>query len=135
MARTVLVLLGLFSLSLANHIDLNSYTFSASLSSEIGQGDDYQLYWNINRTGDPTTSIISFAVRVRTTGWVGLGVSPTGDMTGSDVVIGWVNEGDLFLHVRLRFRSDCMPANQYYLIHYLVFEGGSTCTCVCVTAV
>ena len=104
MARTaVLVLLGLFSLSLAELIDLNSYTFSATLSSEIGQGDDYQLYWNINRTGDPLTSTVSFAVRVRTTGWVGLGVSPTGGMAGSDVVIGWVNDqGDHFLHVRTR---------------------------------
>ena len=113
MARTTvhaLVLLVLFSLAIAadhnfsnytfSNYTFSNYTFSATPSNEIGQGDTYQLYWNIDRTGDPLTSTISFAVRVRTTGWVGLGISPTGDMTGSDVVIGWVNDqGDYFMKV------------------------------------
>ena len=34
---------------------------------------------------------ISFAVHVNTTGWVGFGLSPNGQMPNSDVVIGWVD--------------------------------------------
>jgi len=52
----------------------------------------YKLYWNISLDArDPTNGIISFAAEVETDGWVGCGISPTGDMIGSDVIIGWVN--------------------------------------------
>ncbi len=45
---------------------------------------------------------IRFAVNVSTTGWVGLGLSPTGGMPSSDIVIGWVNdEGQAFLNVSI----------------------------------
>ena len=72
------------------------YPFSAVLlDNENGY---YALYWNFTRS----TETIYFAVNVRTTGWVGFGLSPDGQMTGSDVVIGWVaNDGTGYLHVRI----------------------------------
>ena len=70
-----------------------TYRFSATLDPN-GQ---YQLYWNYNLTA----GTISFAVRVQTTGWVGFGLSPNGQMPGSDVVIGWVDSnGGVHFHVR-----------------------------------
>ena len=48
---------------------------------------DYTLYW----TFDNDAGNITFAVRVRTTGWVGFGLSPNGQMPQSDVVIGWID--------------------------------------------
>ena len=70
-----------------------TYRFSATLDPN-GQ---YQLYWNYNLTA----GTISFAVRVHTTGWVGFGLSPNGQMPGSDVVIGWVDSnGGVHFHVR-----------------------------------
>ena len=39
--------------------------------------------------------------KVATTGWIGLGFSPTGFMPNSDVVIGWVKNGDGYLSVRV----------------------------------
>ena len=66
-----------------------AYSFSATLS------EGYELYWNYNLTA----RTISFAVRVNTTGWVGFGFSPNGQMPGSDVVIGWVDESKVFFHV------------------------------------
>ena len=70
-----------------------AYRFSATLDPN-GQ---YELYWNYNLTA----GTISFAVRVQTTGWVGFGLSPNGQMPGSDVVIGWVDSnGGVHFHVR-----------------------------------
>ena len=58
----------------------DTYRFSMELHP------NYSLFWNFDRA----TQNISFAVRVRTTGWVGFGLSPNGQMPQSDVVIGWV---------------------------------------------
>ena len=49
--------------------------------------DSYWLYWNFSKTAEE----IKFAVRVKTTGWIGFGLSPNGQMPGSDVVIGWMD--------------------------------------------
>ena len=69
--------------TLGTHDRSATYRFSATLDPN-GQ---YDLYWSYNLT----EQTISFAVCVQTTGWVGFGLSPNGQMTGSDVVIGWVD--------------------------------------------
>ena len=91
-AVVVTVFLGIPAPLLAQ--DISSYPFSATLS----ESPLYQLYWSY----DNAEESVSFLVRVETTGWVGLGLSPNGGMIGSDVVIGWVddNSGDAFFHVR-----------------------------------
>jgi len=76
--------------------NLTSYRFNTTLYSDVS-GGLYELYWNFN----PEAGTIYFAVRVHTTGWVGLGLSPSGQMPSSDVVIGWVdNSGGVHFHVR-----------------------------------
>ena len=90
----VLVLLLLVTQSSAQPpiVDLSStYQFNASLHER------YMLYWSFNN--DAQT--IRFAVRVRTTGWVGFGISPNGQMPQSDVVIGWVDNGRSYFDVSL----------------------------------
>ena len=70
----------------------DQYNFQAVLDRE----GLYELYWSY----DLEEETISFAVRVKTEGWVGFGLSPNGQMPGSDVVIGWVdNQGNAYLHV------------------------------------
>ena len=73
------------------------YPFSVVL---LDSGDEfYQLHWNFTRS----TQSIYFAVNVSTTGWVGFGLSPDGQMTGSDVVIGWVaDDGNAYFHVSMK---------------------------------
>ena len=67
------------------------YRFSSQL-----KGDDYVVHWNF----DTDTRNISFAVRVRTTGWIGFGLSPNGQMPNSDVIVGWVDtNGQATIHV------------------------------------
>ena len=88
------------------HADLeflsSKYTFSSTLSEKVGLGDDYKLFWSIDKQAET----ISFAVMVRTTGWVGFGLSPNGGMVNSDVVIGWVtNEGMTKFSVSLAWIS------------------------------
>ena len=59
----------------------------------------YHLKWN----SDEDQHKITFLVEVETRGWVGFGLSPNGGMTGSDVVIGWVDGGGKgHLHVSLK---------------------------------
>ena len=83
MRISVVLLLLLVERSLAVHDLSASYPFRLKLH------DRYTLYW----TFDNEAQNITFAVRARTTGWVGFGISPNGQMPQSDVVIGWVDAG------------------------------------------
>ncbi|XP_065897525.1 putative DBH-like monooxygenase protein 2 isoform X2 [Dysidea avara] len=69
------------------------------------------------------------AVRVQTTGWIGLGFSPNGQMPGSDVVIGWVdNTGKRFLQDRFAFTRTTpqYDASQDWKLTGAGEEGGYT---------
>ena len=76
--------------------DFSNYPFKATLNT-AENGGLYELYWNFDNDAEN----ISFAVRVETTGWVGFGLSPNGQMPNSDMVVGWVtDDGDIVFHVR-----------------------------------
>ena len=69
------------------------YTYSVRLDTE----GHYTMFYSY----DEVSSVLRIAVRVQTTGWIALGISPNGQMPGSDVVIGWVDEsGTPFLQVK-----------------------------------
>ena len=55
-----------------------------------------KLYWTV----DWNIEAVSFAVEAETTGWVGFGFSGSGQMAGSDIVIGWVKDNRGYLKVR-----------------------------------
>nr|XP_032817550.1 DBH-like monooxygenase protein 1 homolog [Petromyzon marinus] len=59
-------------------------TTNLTLSAVLAP-DDFHLSWAFD------SDQIVLEARVRTRGWVGLGLSSTGMMAGSDVVIGWVD--------------------------------------------
>ena len=60
----------------------------------------YLLCWKV----DWSDRSITFSAKVATTGWIGLGFSPTGFMPNSDVIIGWVKDGQGYLKVE----SSCL---------------------------
>ena len=91
----VVVYVCLFGLAAGDH-HLADYPFRVTLNTEE-RGGLYQLFWRF----DNEAETIEFAVRVQTTGWVGFGLSPNGQMPNSDVVIGWVENSEAFLHVSL----------------------------------
>ena len=53
---------------------LGTHDLSSTYPFRLDLHDNYTLYW----TFDNVAQNITFAVRVRTTGWVGFGVSPNG---------------------------------------------------------
>ena len=69
----------------------------------------YQLHWNV------TGHRINFAVRVETSGWVGFGISPTGLMLDSDVVMGFVDNNTQVatLQVSMLFACDNIYTVRY----------------------
>ena len=68
------------------------YTYNVQLDNE----GRFKMFYSY----DLNLSILRIAVLVETTGWIGLGISPNGQMPGSDVVMGWVDRsGQAFLQV------------------------------------
>jgi len=59
-------------------------------NNQVMLDDLYTLFWTVK--GSFPSGSIDFALQVETTGWVGLGFSPNGDMIGSDVIIGIGNK-------------------------------------------
>ena len=97
LTTVLLLFLSLPVLAFCRNNELYSaYQFNVTLHQ-----DRYWLYWSFSKD----TQVIRFAVRVRTTGWIGLGLSPNGQMPGSDVVIGWIDESSRYFHVRLCDRN------------------------------
>ena len=47
----------------------------------------YDLHWSVQDDEN-----ITFAVRVKTTGWIGFGLSVNGNFFGSDVIMGWIDD-------------------------------------------
>ena len=78
--------------------DHSSLELSRRYDHELQLDDDgrYKMFYSY----DVDDKTIRIAVQVQTTGWIGFGFSPNGGMTGSDVVIGWVDKfGYAFLQV------------------------------------
>ncbi|XP_078677954.1 DBH-like monooxygenase protein 1 [Branchiostoma floridae x Branchiostoma belcheri] len=67
--------------------DSGDFTHQAALD----EYDRYILLWKFD------SDTITFEAHVQTTGFIGLGFSPNGGMTGSDVIIGWVKDGQAYL--------------------------------------
>lgn len=63
----------------------------------VDLNNDYRILWNI------FGQEITFEVQVRTLGYVGLGFSNDGRLPGSDVVIGWVSQGQVHFQVSAIF--------------------------------
>ena len=85
-----LLLAAAMQLAASAHNLEEEYRFSAVLD------DGYRLHWNF----DLEQQTVAFAINVSTTGWIGFGLSPNGQMPQSDVVIGWVdNDGTTTFHV------------------------------------
>nr|XP_018667907.1 DBH-like monooxygenase protein 1 homolog [Ciona intestinalis] len=53
-----------------------------------------KLYWKY------TDTHITFELHGQTTGWIGIGFSPTGGMRGADIIVGWVKNGNAVISDR-----------------------------------
>ena len=103
--------------------DLSSYPQSKVLE------DGFEAFWSF----DEANSVLHMASKVRTDGWVGLGFG-RGAMAGSDVVLGWVEEGGGY-HFTDRFADSNGVPGVDDSFHYFEIsvhggvcdEGGGSC--------
>ena len=78
-----------------------------SFSTYLEQNHQFRLYWNLLEN-----DIIEFGIEANTTGWIAIGLSPTGGMPYSDIMLGWVddNDGTVTLQDRYVEGSDGRPS-------------------------
>ncbi|XP_066271541.1 DBH-like monooxygenase protein 1 homolog [Branchiostoma lanceolatum] len=88
------------------------YGGSASAASDLphhevlDENGDFVLSWTFD------DEQIEFEARVKTRGWLGLGLSPNGGMPGSDIVIGWVKDGQAYLTDRYAEEKALPPEDE-----------------------
>ena len=93
----VFVFLATFHSSVSADL-LSEYAHHVVLDAE----QKMKLFWTI----DWDMEKVSFAIEAETTGWVGFGFSTrSGQMIGSDVVIGWVKDNKGYLTVRVILKN------------------------------
>lgn len=87
---------------------------------------DYRLLWSLG----PGPQDITFELQVKTLGYVGFGFSKDGRMAGADMVIGWVDHGQVYFQVRNIYipRNCVLKQNAfrlssfYYIAHKETFD-------------
>ncbi|CAH1233728.1 MOXD1 [Branchiostoma lanceolatum] len=72
----------------------------------LDENGDFLLSWTFD------DEQIEFEARVKTRGWLGLGLSPNGGMPGSDIVIGWVKDGQAYLTDRYAEEKALPPEDE-----------------------
>lgn len=57
----------------------------------------FHFFWKVDKTKEQ----IVFRIEVETKGYVAVGLSTNGGMAGSDIAIGWIKNGKVYLQVRV----------------------------------
>jgi hypothetical protein len=92
-----LIFLALGSCAYAALVPLRpSENYTHALDADQSDQDQYKLFWKL--IGDDE---VQFETHCKSTGWVGIGLSPNGGMVGSDIAVGWVSNGKAYLKVDL----------------------------------
>jgi len=77
-----------------------SESYTHSLEVDEDDPNLYRVFWKLVEN----EKSIQFEIHCKTTGWVGFGLSPNGDMTGADIAMSWVDSsGKAFLLVKTFF--------------------------------
>jgi len=71
--------------------------YTHSLVVDEDEPNRYQIFWRLVGNDE----YIEFELHCNTTGWVGFGLSPNGDMPGADIAIGWVENDSGKVHLRV----------------------------------
>ncbi|CAF1008830.1 unnamed protein product [Brachionus calyciflorus] len=81
----MIFLLNIFFLIFGTTLSAPKTTETYSNSLILREPDEFYLYWNYNETD------IVIETHAKTSGWSSFGISPTGGMDNSDVVVSWIN--------------------------------------------
>ncbi|XP_066258643.1 MOXD1 homolog 2 [Euwallacea similis] len=88
--QRLLTVLSAFLTCFASSVWTARWSHSTYLSPE------YRLLWSLG----PGPQDITFELQVKTLGYVGFGFSRDGRMAGSDMVVGWVDQGQVYFQDR-----------------------------------
>ena len=101
-----MLLLALFTVQATQQVASGSYyppwEEDFAYYSFIDSDDEYALYWNLFNE-----SHLEIGLEVRTSGWIGFGLSANGQMPNADIVIGWIDPDDGEVHLESRFVHTC----------------------------
>ena len=104
----ILTVYGIFCGAVPSHRALKplepSEDYTYSLVVDEDEPMVYQLFWKLVDNDE----YIQFEVHCQSTGWVGFGLSPNGDMPGADIAIGWVDDDDGKAHLKV-FNKYLLP--------------------------
>lgn len=92
-------------------VDAARWSHSAYLSP------DYRLLWSLG----PGPQDITFEIQVRTLGSVGFGFSRDGRMAGADMVVGWVDQGQVHFQVIKSYELFKFIVYTPTLIDYIIY--------------
>ena len=85
----LIILFSVFGVLYAHHNEWEHHTV-------IDSRGIYHVSWR----KDDIAEEITFLVEVKTRGWIGFGISPTGAMINSDLIIAWIDDnGKTHFHV------------------------------------
>ena len=99
-SQTLFVALYVIYIIITTVIDSESYDDwydEFEFDTFIDGDEKYQVFWN----PDQDSCMIEFGLAVEYDGWVGFGISESGGMTQSDIVVGWIKDNG---HVELQNR-------------------------------
>jgi len=105
-----------------NAIDSNTYFVN---SATLMAPDQYLLYWNYTNTD------ITFKAVVKSSGWVGFGLSPNGGMAYSDLIVAYLNQ-DLSNNFSNRYVGSVSslpkinPIQYWSMLYYSQMNGYTT---------
>uniref|UniRef100_A0A182KH92 DOMON domain-containing protein n=1 Tax=Anopheles christyi TaxID=43041 RepID=A0A182KH92_9DIPT len=68
---------------------LSAVAAAAHWDHAVDLDENYRLLWSLSQQD------ITFEVQARTSGYVGLGFSTDGTIYGADIIIGWVENGQV----------------------------------------
>lgn len=80
----------------------------------VDLNDDFRMLWYIREQE------ITFEIQVRTLGYVGLGFSRDGKIFGSDIAIGWVDQGQA--HFQVSFIKLEIICFNIFLKSFIIFS-------------
>ena len=70
---------------------------------------------------------ISFTLSINTSGWIGFGLSPNGNMIGADMVVGGVGTGGIYFTVSPRHTLEPLTHFSHTLLHPMKLSGVFRC--------
>lgn len=115
----------------------NVFTNGGGFTNEMNLQGGFVLMWDVDKVSkygsvgpDDFITVALVSTTPSRQGYIGFGFSPNGYMKGSDVVVGWVDEGvshvyDYFLEKQVS--SENKPSNKQELINpRVIFKNGQT---------